>query len=445
MADSESAVTNGPAVGCGSTWACSDQELSGVVIVHINDRDLSQVEGESTNGCAPVLLEQKEGSPCTMTLHCGPQPPSLISSLTVISEARTIEVYSQKGEYYGTCRGERDDNIQPDSVDRGPFYRKHLVLDSPSLSCEVKLLSLGGRCSVVVSRIIVGLQLQEPQPTGCSPSPGLDPGIDMQKVQTLVEEMGTSLSPAAQNLMDMVHFQQKNQTCALGGFLPLLVGSGAFSALVRGANRPQETVMNGPQAAASMYGLNATINRPPSLPYTNGSTEPFPSVQNGSMLSDSESDSTSSSSGLSLPAYSESPSPVNHAQLAEMMSHFLNGQTPGQGFGQALSSTPNFLPMLQTVCGQVTQLRLDDAAVTEKKRETTTGTWELDQAMERRLEEMEQRLKEHIDSRLDALEQKLERALVAALPLSSLNQGSKAMTGEPAFVGSSEQINATQT
>lgn len=35
-----------------------------------------------------------------------------------------------------------------------------------------------------------------------------NPAIDMQQVQSLVDEMGTSLSPGAQNLMDMVRVQQ---------------------------------------------------------------------------------------------------------------------------------------------------------------------------------------------------------------------------------------------
>lgn len=44
--------------------------------------------------------------------------------------------------------------------------------------------------------------------------------------------------------------------------------------------------------------------------------------------------------------------------------------------------------------------------------------------MERRLEEMERRLKEHVDRRLDALEQKLEKALLVAL-----NQGGVSSLG----------------
>jgi len=79
---------------------------------------------------------------------------------------------------------------------------------SPPLLAQ--LLSLGGRSRVAVSRILVGLQPQGPSPlTDRSPTPGLGPSIDMQRVQTLVEEMGSSLSPGAQSLMEMVNVQQK--------------------------------------------------------------------------------------------------------------------------------------------------------------------------------------------------------------------------------------------
>ena len=54
----------------------------------------------------------------------------------------------------------------------------------------------------MVCRILVGLQPLQPCPVR-------GPGINMQQVQSLVDEMGTSLSPGAQNLMEMVHFQQK--------------------------------------------------------------------------------------------------------------------------------------------------------------------------------------------------------------------------------------------
>ncbi|KAF1373484.1 hypothetical protein PFLUV_G00239340 [Perca fluviatilis] len=130
---------------------------------------------------------------------------------------------------------------------------------------------------------------------------------------------------------------------------------------------------------------------------------------------------------------------MSHAQMAEMMSHFLKGQ----GRGQAQSPGPELLPMLQSLCGQVTKLRLDDAA--EKEKMMRNGTWELDAAMERRLEEMERRLKEHVDRRLDALEQKLEKALLSALPHVVLSRGATGSgeEGGAASTGASGQTAPT--
>lgn len=79
------------------------------------------------------------------------------------------------------------------------FELSHLFVPPPP-----QLLSLAGRTSLLVCRVIIGLQQLQP-----SPAPG--PGIDMQQVQCLVDEMGTDLSPGAQSLMEMVHFQQQVQ------------------------------------------------------------------------------------------------------------------------------------------------------------------------------------------------------------------------------------------
>lgn len=62
---------------------------------------------------------------------------------------------------------------------------------------------------------------------------------------------------------------------------------------------------------------------------------------------------------------------MSHAQLADMMSHFLKGQGPGE----AMCSGPELLPVLQSLCGQVTKLRLDDAALAEKEKVMRNGTW----------------------------------------------------------------------
>ncbi|KAK0130657.1 hypothetical protein N1851_034867 [Merluccius polli] len=392
------AVPDGPTVSGLSTWTCrGDRQLPAAVLLaaRLGPEDQPPPHGKKR---AP-----RAWSPCVR--RHSPRPSSC--SLMVTSEARTIEVYSRTGDYCGTGRGERDDGIQTDGdEDRGPFYKTHLILESPCDSCEVKFLSLGGRSRVAVSRILVGLQPLGPSSSADrGPAPGLGlglaPSIDMQRVQTLVEEMGSSLSPGAQSLMEMVNVQQKNQASALGGLLPLLMGGGAFSALARGSAGPLATVPNGPLPPAS---VEVQLCPPRTVLW-------------GQMKLP-----------LHRPGHS-AQKPIDRAQLAEMMSHFLNGQAPGQGGGggdggggpDLGSATAHFLPMLQSVCGQVTQLRLDNAAV----EKNANGAWALDEAMERRLEDMERRLKEHMDRRLDALELKLERVLLlAALPgVAALGQG----------------------
>ncbi|XP_017295526.1 ATPase PAAT [Kryptolebias marmoratus] len=390
-------------VKSGAAWLCQPQGccLADVLLpVHLSNKNIDEEEDLSQSvreKVGPVLLEQvEEGSPCVLTLSCSSS--AAFSRLLVISEARTMEVYDQQEEYCGTVRGTKDDSIQSDSADRGPFYRKQLILERPSSACQVKLLSLGGRNSVLVCRVIVGLlELQ--------PGPARGPGIDLQQVQSLVEEMGTSLSPGAQHLMDMVQFQQRNQTSSLGGFLPLLMGGGAFSALAGGVGASAAAFRNLPQPADATPPepvRPADVTAAQSGGMSEGSLSPDFS------LSDLSSNNTSSS---------ENGGPMSHAQLEEMMSHFLKGR----GHEQALS--PELLPMLQSVCGQVTQLRLADAEEAAEKEKMRNGTWELDSAMERRLEEMERRLKEHMDRRLDALEQKLEKALLSALPMVAYNHG----------------------
>ncbi|XP_034049553.1 ATPase PAAT [Thalassophryne amazonica] len=398
------------AVQYGAAWVCQSQgcHLADVLLpVHASnkddDKELAWTDGDATNCWVPVLLEQtEEGSPCVLTVCCSSTPsdstPSAISRLLVVSEARTMEVYDQTGNYCGTVRGVRDDSIQMESTDRGPFYRKQLILEHPSTSCDLKLLSLAGRSSVVVGRVVVGLQTLQPRPV-CGAS------INMQQVQSLVDEMGTSLSPGAQNLMDMVHFQQKNQTGSLGNFLPLLVGGGPFCARTQGVGVSPSDIQNDVHAADSRLGSGTPTNG--AQPAQTGVTP----------------------DGSNHTASCKSGDPMSHAHLVEMISHLLKGQ----GRDQALCPSPEILPMLQSVCGQVTKLRIDDAA-------TANGTWELDAAMERHLDEMERRLKEHIDRRLDALEQHLEKALLRVLLASPHQETTSSLAVRVAPKEPAEQI-----
>ncbi|XP_077482062.1 ATPase PAAT [Stigmatopora argus] len=320
-------VTIGPAWRCRSEGRCLADVVLAVDVTAPNDGDgeeeqkLKQLWGDG------VLLERADddnADPCVLTVSC---VHAAVSRLMLVSEARTMEVYLPSGEYCGTVRGEKQEHIH--QGERGPFYRKQLSLDAASSSCDVKLLSLSNGSTVMVRGLLVGLQQAAPS------RPEDNTGaIDLQRVQSLVDEMGAGLSPGARNLMDMVRQQQKNQS----GFLPLLMGGGFLSAFAR----------------------------PPNV--------------GGTPTTQPEADSVG-------PAH----------PTVEILCDFLKGRRDGVG--------PAPPEMLRELCGQVTKLRLD--------RDKTPP---IVASMERHLEEMERRLKDHMDRRLDALEVKLERALLAILP-----------------------------
>ncbi|XP_051523763.1 ATPase PAAT isoform X5 [Myxocyprinus asiaticus] len=341
------------------SWSISSQkQLSDIIITTQNNKPTDDDCSFDHDRCEAVCLDRaEEDCPCVITLMCTPDSPAVISSLQVLSEARTIEVYSLSGEYWGTCRGEEVQRSHSDgSEDKRSFYRNCVVLESPAASCEMKLLSLGGRSSVAIARLGVGLETLMDRQGGAS----VDPGIDLQRVRAMMEEMGTTLSPGAQNLMELVQCQQKNKSDMLGGFIPLLMGGGALSCLSRGGG-------------------------------------------------------ASSSAGMESGQHQQNLSSSEHNQIPGVMSSLLSSNTD--------PISPELLPMLQSVCGQVTRLHLEEAMTPERKRNgereghMCCGGFEqvLEKVVEKRMEEMERRLKEHLDMRLDALQQRLEITLQQAL------------------------------
>ncbi|XP_051530502.1 ATPase PAAT-like isoform X2 [Myxocyprinus asiaticus] len=295
-------------ISASSSWSClSQKQLSDILITTQNNRPADDVRSED-HRCEAVCLERaEEDSPCVITLLCAPNSATVISSLQMVSEARTVEVYSLSGEYWGTCRGDQVQGSDSDgSEDKRSLYKNCVVLESPAASCEVKLLSLGGCSSVAIARLAVGLETLKDRKGGAS----VDPCIDLQRVQAMMEEMGTTLSPRAQNLMELVQCQQKNKSDMPSGFIPLLMGGGALSGLSTGGGAST--------SARVESGLHP--------------------------LSVSEQNLSSS----------------NQKQIPGVMSSLQSSNT--------CPVSPDLLPMLLSVCGQVTQLRLEEATSPERKR-----------------------------------------------------------------------------
>ncbi|XP_029776430.1 uncharacterized protein C10orf88-like, partial [Suricata suricatta] len=113
-------------------------------------------------------------------------------------------------EYCGTSRGEKACSDPVNSEHEIIFYKKYLKLESPSHACKIKLLSFGEKQCVFISKVVV--HLRRLSASSSASSPALGSRIDLQRVQTLMESMGSKLSPGAQQLMDMVRSQQQGKT-----------------------------------------------------------------------------------------------------------------------------------------------------------------------------------------------------------------------------------------
>ncbi|XP_040437399.1 ATPase PAAT-like [Falco naumanni] len=132
-----------------------------------------------------VVVERRAGgeAPCVLHLECRPGGAAEMVSVGILSEARNMEVYVGE-EYCGTGRGQSLGAARTaGETDKVTLYKKYLKFECPAASCRIKLLSIGS-------------------------------SIDLDRVQTIMESMGSKLSPGAQQLMDMVRCQQKVSCCA---------------------------------------------------------------------------------------------------------------------------------------------------------------------------------------------------------------------------------------
>ncbi|MGH0168250.1 UNVERIFIED_CONTAM: hypothetical protein FKN15_054448 [Acipenser sinensis] len=420
-----------------------------------------------------VFLEQPPDnggdSPCVLHLQCASQGGCEIAFLQVVSEARIIEVYSDT-EYGGTCRGEKVSSLQINGVNESiSLYKKRVHLECPVSSCEVKLLSLGRKNRVGVNNVLLGVKpvkrpvsfpsggtsidLERVQTMVESMGTKLSPGaqhlmdmvqfqqkllsltrknrvgvnnvllgvkpvkrpvsfpsggtsIDLERVQTIVESMGTKLSPGAQHLMDMVQFQQKNQQDNLGGFLGLLMGNRQIPVLGKENAGSRPTPDINAQTAEDFELAGG------SLDHSSASSLEAEVIAGGVLTTES----------LQHPFGVDNKVPPAN-QITDMVSSYLRNQTKQKQNTIGV----DMLPFLQSVCSQVKQLRIEDGAQKseavqrskpgpELEREHVCCS-SLEKVLVKQMEMMEKRLMHCIDQRLNALEDSLERKVQSALDI----------------------------
>lgn len=347
---------------CSSSWLCHGDPSS---VLHVTGpgQPATTTPGITSREERVVLeLPCPTGDviPCTLTITCAAQQTHHILEVSLCSEARTIEVYSisedgqEEEEYLGTSRGEKCFFRSCGDDEPITLYRAYLKFDFPAPACKVKLLSLGEKQSVLVGEIAVQVAAI---PERCSQTSSLlGTSINLERVQSIMDSMGGKMSPGAEQLMNMVRAQQKNQA-PFGSHLLQLFGS--FQ----------------PQA------------------YQNKKDPKEETLQLAQTIPDARLEAAQSHSSF------QQPSPPTNVK--SMMSSFLQNH-----LGQAVSPE-SILPLLQNLTVQRNTDRESGGKSCPMPRKD-----ELDPALEKvlsaHMERMERNLMNHIDQRMRCLQEHLD-------------------------------------
>ncbi|XP_028628391.1 uncharacterized protein C10orf88 homolog isoform X2 [Grammomys surdaster] len=282
-------------------------------------------------------LSSRDENPCFIYLKCGPNGGEEILSVGILSSARNMEVYLGE-EYCGTSRGKNVCTVLDDREnEKILLYKKYLKLESPTHACKIKLLSFGEKQCVLVSKVVVHLRPQSANPSPSSAA--LGSRIDLDNIQSIMESMGSKLSPGAQQLMNMIRFQQQN-CLPLGDQLQSVLGTTGHKHLMALQSSPSSGVLD--KASSTPF------------PFRTGLT-PSAITENLKAFIDK---STQPSGEGSTTNHDECHlTPQNHfleSDLKNAVSSFLPKKASGN------SNVPNseLLPFLQNLCSQVNHLRV---------------------------------------------------------------------------------------
>ncbi|ETE69235.1 putative protein C10orf88 [Ophiophagus hannah] len=404
----------GPRVSVTCSWVCPSDLARVLCVVPAGEFDAGELSEPAPNGQNVVVLEGQINDdgvvPCLLYLHCDPRGTEEIVSLSIISEARNMEVYLGD-EYYGTGRGERVVTVKHGSKgDQVSLYKTYLKLECSTVSCKIKLLSISEKQRVLINKIIVQVQ------SACAktlPNVTLGSGIDLDKVQTIMESMGSKLSPGAQQLLDMVRFQQKNGI-SFGGKLQSILGGNGF---VYGKNHP----IDGLKKTSDFEWLDRLPNGP-SLLKANLVAKTVAADLNA------HSKITKQITGNIFELPGLQPCTVHsESDCKGLLASFFQEQ------GSENSNIPNsslLLPLLQTVCGQVDRLSIDEKDkccenkfASQKDGIQTVGLEQqhiclyLEKFMSKKIDLTEKRLMDYIDLRMQKLQEHVDNKLAAVMDL----------------------------
>ncbi|XP_071419530.1 ATPase PAAT isoform X2 [Pithys albifrons albifrons] len=336
-------------------------------------------------GGEPVVAERTEGGqePCELRLEC--RPGAQMVSVGVLSQARNMEVYVGE-EYCGTGRGQsRGQRPAPGETEEVTLYHKYLKFECPATSCKIKLLSFGS-------------------------------SIDLDRVQTIMESMGSKLSPGAQQLMDMVRCQQKN-SLPLGDKLNWILG--------KNSEFGGGHAVDGLHSAAVQSSLSQPASEP--LPVKNHVTSE--TVYKDLKISrDLNTEIPERGNTFDSERLTTQQNAVDLRNDLKVMGSLhvqeQASETPSVANPQVL------LPFLQNLCSQVSHLRLKDgerqlrkSSVAKEEGIQCVGVEQqpicsyLEKIISKNMDLMEKKLMDYIDCQIQALQTHIDNKMLLLMDL----------------------------
>ncbi|XP_069653265.1 ATPase PAAT isoform X1 [Haliaeetus albicilla] len=400
-------------VAAGCSWPCAPPD--GLARALCLRRDAGGGGEASTEA---VVVERRTGggseAPCELHLECRPAGAGEMVSVGILSEARNMEVYVGE-EYCGTGRGESLGAARsPGETEKVTLYKKYLKFECPAASCRIKLLSIGEKQRVLISKIIV--QVKAVSAKLATDFPSLGSSIDLDRVQTIMESMGSKLSPGAQQLMDMVRCQQKN-SLPLGDKLNWIFG--------KNSDFGGDHAIDGLRSAAIQTLLDQSASEPLPVKKQLTSETIYEDVKISHDLNTQvpERGNTFDSDRL-----------TTQQNTVDLRNDFkVMGSLRMQ---EQVSETPNvanpqvLLPFLQNLCSQVNRLRLKDGdrhfgknAVTKEEGIQCVGVEQqpicsyLEKIISKNMDLMEKKLMDYIDRQIQALQTHIDNKMVLLMDL----------------------------
>ncbi|XP_072727331.1 ATPase PAAT [Ciconia boyciana] len=418
-------------VAAGCSWPCVPPDGLARAVC------LRRGAGGGEASTEAVVVERRAGggseAPCVLHLECRPAGAGEMVSVGILSEARNMEVYVGE-EYCGTGRGESLGAARPPGeTEKVTLYKKYLKFECPATSCRIKLLSIGEKQRVLISKITV--EVKTVSAKLATDVPSLGSSIDLDRVQTIMESMGSKLSPGAQQLMDMVRCQQKN-SLPLGDKLNWIFG--------KNSDFGGDRAIDGLRSAAIQTSLDQSASEP--LPVKNHLTSETVCedlISRDLNMQAPERGNTSHSKRL-----------TTQQNRVDLRNDFkVVGSLHMQEQVSETTSVANpqvLLPFLQNLCSQVNHLRLKDGdkhfgknAVTKEEGIQCVGVEQqpicsyLEKMISKNMDLMERKLMDYIDRQIQALQTHIDNKMVL---LMDLVQNSKPNKISQAHYGSNEGL-----